>query len=266
MNDTERPAAPPPARPAATILLLRDGDQGMEVFMVVRHQQIDFASGALVFPGGKLAAGDSDARVSRRCLGAEKLSPEHTALRVGAIREAFEECGVLLAVAGTEQTPIGHERLAALGRRYRQPLDRGELGIADLLESEDLYLDCGALLPFAHWITPGFMHKRFDTHFFLAVAPSEQVALHDGREAVDSVWIRPGDALHQASAGTRTLVPATRLNVEKLGRSTTVADALAAARSAPIVTVEPRVMEGREGRWLSIPAEADYGTTEFSFP
>ena len=265
MNST--PAAKPvDVRLAATVLLLREGDAGLEVFMVVRHQQIDFASGALVFPGGKLAPGDSDPRVLARCSGVEGLAPEQVALRVGGIREAFEECGVLLARPRGGSALIGPGRLAELGPRYRQRLDRGEIGIGDLLEAEDLELACEALVPFAHWVTPSFMPKRFDTYFYLAVAPPEQIALHDGREMVDSVWIRPADALAQAAAGTRTIVPATLLNVEKLGFTPSVETAIAAARAARIVTVEPQVEQRPEGMWLTSPAEAGYAVTGFAAP
>lgn len=255
-----------PARLSATVLILRDGVDGMEVFMVVRHQEIDFASGALVFPGGKLAAGDSDARVRSHCTGADELSSDQLALRVGAIREAFEECGVLLARASGSPALIGPTRLADLGARYRVPLDRGEIGIADMLETENLLLACEELVPFAHWITPTFMPKRFDTYFYLALAPPEQVALHDGREMVDSVWLRPADAMAQAAAGSRTIVPATLLNVEKLGFSSNVAEALAAARAQPVVTVQPELVEQADGILLRIPAEAGYGVTEFAMP
>lgn len=258
--------APTPIRLAATILLLRDGVEGMEVFMVVRHQEIDFASGALVFPGGKLAPGDSDPRVRQRCTGVEGLSPEQIALRVGGIREAFEECGVLLARTGGDAATIGVERLADLGMRYRKPLDRGEIGIADMLEREDLVLSCETLVPFAHWITPTFMPKRFDTHFYLAAAPPEQIALHDGTELVDSLWLRPADALIQAEAGTRTIVPATAINIRKLGFSSTVVQALDAARAQPVVTVLPEAEKRPEGLLLRIPAEAGYGITEFAMP
>ena len=265
MSAPGTPAAPP-ARLSATVLILRDGIDGMEVFMVVRHQEIDFASGALVFPGGKLAAGDSDPRVRGRCTGADDWSPEQLALRVGAIREAFEECGVLLAREGSNPALIGPTRLAELGARYRVLLDRGEIGIADMLETEGLMLACEELVPFAHWITPTFMPKRFDTYFYLAIAPPQQIALHDGREMVDSVWLRPADALAQAAAGSRTIVPATLLNVAKLGFSSTVAEALAAARAKPVVTVQPELVEQAEGILLRIPAEAGYGVTEFAMP
>ncbi len=265
MSSTDN-AVPTPARLSATVLMLRDGRDGMEVFMVVRHHAIDFASGALVFPGGKLAAGDADARVRSRCSGAEGLSAEQLGLRVGAIREAFEECGMLLARASGQSGLIAHARLAELGARYRQPLDKGEIGIAEMLEREDLMLACEELVPFAHWITPTFMPKRFDTYFFLAPTPPEQVALHDGREMVDSAWLRPADALAEAAAGTRTIVPATLLNIEKLGRSASVAAALAAARGSPVVRVLPELEQGGEGLLLRIPAEAGYGVTEFTMP
>lgn len=260
------PTNPPPTKLAATILMLREGAQGMEVFMVVRHQQIDFASGAIVFPGGKLAAGDSDPRVRTRATGLEGLSDEHCALRVGAIREAFEECGLLLARARGEVALLGAARVAELGTRYRQPLDRGELGMADLLEREDLVLACEELVPYAHWITPVFMPKRFDTWFYLARAPQDQAALHDGREAVDSVWIRPADAIAQAAAGTRTIVPATLVNVQKLGFSATVNDAIQAARTQPVVRVLPELEQRADGAVLKIPLDAGYRVSEMPMP
>mgnify|MGYP003686621065 FL=1 len=237
-------SAPPSSTPrlAATILLLRDGAEGLEVFMVVRHHEIDFAAGALVFPGGKLAPGDEDPRVQPRCTGIAGLAPEQITLRVAAIREAFEECGILLARARGEQRLLGPTRLAELGPRYRKVLDKGDLGIADMLETEDLELACEELVPFAHWITPVFMPKRFDTHFYLAVAPAEQLAVHDGSELVDSLWLRPAHALSQAAAGVHTLVPATELNVKKLGFSDRVEAALDAARTHAVVTVVPEVI------------------------
>lgn len=260
-----KPTTPSP-RLSATILLLRDGAQGMEVFMVVRHQQIDFASGAMVFPGGKLAPGDSEARVHARCRGIDNLSRDEIALRVGAIREAFEESGILLAHCGREGGPIAPDRLDALGARYRRGLDRGEIAMADMLEAENLVLDCGALVPFAHWVTPTFMPKRFDTFFYVAKAPADQLGVHDGHEAVDSAWLRPADIVVDEAAGRRTLVPATLLNVKKLGRSDSVAAALEAARTQPIVTVQPELVQGPPNAVLKIPEAAGYGVSEFRMP
>lgn len=201
--------------------------------MVVRHHQIDFASGALVFPGGRvepsdavLAGGDAD-----------------VAFRVAAIRETWEECGILLAAPGAVPTVEG--------------------AFAAMLAERALVPDCTCLAHFAHWITPIPVPKRFDTHFFLAAAPSDQDAVHDGHEAVDSVWIRPADALAEAVAGTKKVVFPTRMNLAKLARSNSVAEAFAAARAKPVVTVQPIQRDTAEGRWLRIPIEADYDGEDF---
>lgn len=246
--------------PAATILLLRDGEAGLEVFMVVRHHQIDFASGALVFPGGKMAAGDTAPDVRGLCDGTDDLDDAELGLRVAAIREAFEESGVLLARAEGGGL-IGGKRLLTL-EADRPRLDKGELAIGDFLAREGLRLGCDLLQPYAHWITPRMMPKRFDTRFYLAVAPEDHVAVHDGTEGVDSVWIRPGDALADAEAGRRTVIFPTRMNLEMLAASATVAEAMAAARTRRIVTVEPKVEDRGGTMFLTLPAEAGYSITE----
>jgi 8-oxo-dGTP pyrophosphatase MutT (NUDIX family) len=262
MSSALKPA-PTPARLAATVLLLRDGDNGIEVFMVVRHHQSEFAAGALVFPGGKLAPGDGEPGAHARCAGIEGVAPAQVGLRIAAIREAFEECGVLLARERGSAGLVGAQRLAELGTRYRLPLERGEAGIGGMLQAEDLVLACDGLVYFAHWITPAHMPKRFDTHFYLAAAPADHLAVHDGTEHVDSVWLRPADALAAAEAGTYTIIPPTWLNLQMLGESRSVAEALAAARVRPIVTVLPEPFRGPSGPRMRIPAEAGYGVTEF---
>lgn len=249
--------------PAATILLLRDGHDGLEVFMVVRHHQIDFASGALVFPGGKVDPLDSLDSVRERVDGAEGLDDREFAMRVAAIREAYEECGVLLARPEGSRELVDAKRLTALEPK-RVALNRGEIGIGDVLSMEGLRLALDLLTPFAHWITPKMMPKRFDTRFYLVIAPEDHLAIHDGSESVDSVWIRPADALEEAKAGTKTIIFPTRVNVQKLGRHRSVVEALEAARASTIVTVEPRVERREEGSVLCIPAEADYDVTEES--
>ena len=250
--------------PSATVMLLRDGADGLEVFMVVRHHQIDFASGALVFPGGKVDPGDSAVAVRGRCRGVDALGEAELAYRVCAIREAFEECGVLLARPQGQEELVGAERLATLDRKYRHDLEKGVIGIGRMTEQEDLELACDLLVPFAHWITPTPMPKRFDTHFFLANAPADQLAVHDGRESVDSVWITPRQALADADAGRLTLVFATSMNLKKLANSDSVAAATAAAQGAAIVTVMPQVSESPDGRVLRIPLAAGYGVAEVS--
>jgi hypothetical protein len=150
----------------------------------------------------------------------------------------------------------------ALEERHRAALDAHEIAIDALAEREDLELACDALVPFAHWITPEFMPKRFDTWFFLVAAPPDQVAVHDGHESVDSVWIRPQDAVAEAESGRRTIIFPTLLNVKKLGRSASVADAIAAARRDPIVTVLPTLADTERGKMMLIPIEAGYELSE----
>lgn len=255
--------APSKPLPSSTILLLRDGDSGLEVFMVKRHHQIDFASGALVFPGGKLTQGDADPALKALSTGSEGLSDEALHYRVGGIREAFEECGVLLARDKGSQAMLSGERTAAISGRHCAALLDGSTSMADLARAENLTLAVDALVPFAHWITPVGMPKRFDTHFFLAPVPPAQAAAHDGSESVDSVWVTPAEAIAEADAGRMTLVFATRLNVLKLGRAKTVAEAIANARAERVVTVLPEVAKTADGRVLRIPAEAGYGGAEF---
>lgn len=245
--------------PAATVLMLRDSPAGLEVFMVVRHHQIDFASGALVFPGGKVAPGDEAVR--DRCTGAEALDDTQFSLQVAAIREAFEECGILLASERGSPDLISGKRLATLDH-YQVPLAKGEMTIGEFLEKEDLVLQLNELHHFAHWITPEMMPKRFDTHFYVAVAPVDHIAVHDGHESVDSVWIKPEQALKEAEAGQRTIIFPTRLNIEMLAESQSVAEALNDAQQRTIVTVTPWTDKRADGMYLCIQPEAGYSISE----
>jgi len=248
--------------PASTVLLLRDDPKaGLEVFMVVRHHQIDFASGALVFPGGKGAPGDSDPRLRERCHGADGLTDEQIALRACAIREAFEECGVLLARKSGETTLVGPDVVDAYDA-WRPRLDKGEAAISELLEEADLYLALDTLVPYAHWVTPEMMPKRFDTHFYLAMAPEDQLALHDGREHVDSAWLNPGAALTECDEGKWTIIFPTRLNLEKLVPASSAGDAIARAKADDIKTVTPELEKRDDVLYLRIRDDAGYETTE----
>jgi len=259
---SNQPASGEPV-PAATILMLRDGSDGLEVFMVVRHRQIDFASGALVFPGGKIAPGDEAVR--SRCTGGND-DDALLALQVGAIREAFEECGILLArETSTSPSLIGGVRLASL-EHYREPLAKGKLAIGEFLEKENLFLACDLMHPFAHWVTPEMMPKRFDTHFYLAEAPTDHVAIHDGHESVDSVWISPQAALEGNKSGKYTVIFPTRLNIEMLAQSDSVASAINMAAEREIVSVLPWIEEREDANYLCIPAEAGYAISEEKMP
>jgi 8-oxo-dGTP pyrophosphatase MutT (NUDIX family) len=253
--------APPDPRLSATILLIRDAEELFEIFMVERHHQIDFAEGALVFPGGKVEASDGDPELEAHCRDAGHHSETGKALRVAAIRETFEECGVLLARARATGELVGADALESISKRFRQKLLDDEMTMLELVEACDLELAFDLLVPFAHWVTPEFMPKRFDTHFFLVVAPPNQLAAHDGFESVDSLWTTIPAALELERTGRRTIIFPTLENVKKLGRSRRVEEAIQNARRETIVTVLPVLTKAADGeRMLEIPEEAGYET------
>lgn len=247
------------AFPSATILMLRDGPSGLETFMVVRHHQIDFASGALVFPGGKVEDGDFDVR--QYCQGVDDADDTTVALMAGAIREAFEECGILLAREQGAEVLVPGERLKEL-EHYRDPLNCGDVKLIDFLKDENLVLACDQLQHFAHWITPEMLPKRFDTHFYLASAPADHLAVHDGHESVDSVWISPEGALAGNKDGTYTIIFPTRVNVEMLGESNTVAEAMNSAATRRVESILPWPEQREDGNYICIPTDVGYVTTE----
>jgi 8-oxo-dGTP pyrophosphatase MutT (NUDIX family) len=238
----------PPVMPklAAALLLLRDGAGGLEVLTVTRHARADFAAGALVFPGGKVEAGDAALR--SHCPGVDGLDDAALALRVAAIRETFEEAGLLLALdEGGAPAPVS-----------RLPARRGGASFAELITAAALPLAAAALIPFAHWITPPDRPRRFDTHFFVALAPCGQNVAADGHETVGAHWLRPTDALADGAAGRRVLNLATLCNLGRLARHATAEQALAAAVGQTMATVIPETIETTAGPMYRIPADAGY--------
>ncbi len=260
-DEKEKPVTP---RPAATVLMLRDGPKGMEVFMVKRHHKIDFATGALVFPGGSADPGDSSDTVRRRSDGGEGLSEEALRFRVACIREAFEETGLLLCRKASAPEVLEADECEAL-HHYRARLEANELDFGAFLEAEDLIACLDRLAHFAHWITPAGMPKRFDTHFYVAHTPARQLAKHDGSENVDSVWITPADACAAADAGKYVIIFPTRVNLEKLDRmGKDVATVMVNVDNDRVVTVLPQVTRIEGGRIMKIPEEAGYGFSQVS--
>ena len=153
--------------------------------------------------------------------------------RVAGVREAFEECGILLARKRGQRAVIAAADLKGIEERWRAKLAKDEASIVDLVEAEDLELATDLMMPFAHWITPTFAPKRFDTWFFLAEAPEDQIALHDGSESVElGVDRRRSRRSTRPTAGRRTLVHATTKNLELLAEGGTVAGALSPGQRA----------------------------------
>ena len=254
------PTEPGVARPASTILLLRKGaTDAIEVFMMVRHYQIEFASGALVFPGGSVDAGDQDI-VARTDFYAGVDGDDEATLqfRIAAIRETFEESRILLARPRGSAELIDAKRAGEIADAHRDALNDGKVTFVDILADNDLVLALDLLVPYAHWITPEGMKKRFDTWFFLAEAPPEQVGMHDGKESTDSIWLSPREALEGGSNGRFTLPFPTTRNLIKLGKQESVSAALEDARGSKVITVTPVVTRDGDRRTLTIPREAGY--------
>jgi 8-oxo-dGTP pyrophosphatase MutT (NUDIX family) len=220
---------PSTPRRAATLLVVRDDP--FEVLMMRRSAGATFPS-MLVFPGGVVEPSDASDEWMPRLSGAEGLEVEERAYRIAALRETWEEAGLLLANDGPA---------AAL---------------------DDVVFDLSRLHHFAHWLTPTHLPKRFDTRFYLTSATRQHEASFDGDETVSVEWIAPLDALARAEHGDRILVP-TRLNLMRLAESSTVGEAIAATSTRPFFSVMPEFVGPVEGgRLLRIPAEAGYGVTE----
>lgn len=228
---TTAPATPVTPRLAASLILLRDAADGPEVLMVERTGSASYAAGKFVFPGGTVDAADA------------VFSGPEAALRVAAIRETYEECGLLLA----EPAPA------------RAGADQD---FATLVQGAGCALATQSLVPFAHWITPPHLPKRFDTHFFLAPAPADQTATADLREVVSAVWLAPQAVVAAAEAAELNLMFATYMNLRWLARHDSMASALAAAQLRPVVTVIPQPADSPQGRVFRIPEAAAYGETD----
>ena len=250
-----------PARPSATIMLVRDGADGIEVFMVVRDRPMDGAMGAVVFPGGKID--DED----RRSEFWGHLSPPqaHPALPywLAAMRETVEEAGIVIARPnGTTTGDIAPDHARRMVSDHRERLLDRKITFGEIVLSEQLVPALDHMVHFAHWQTPLGLPKRFDTHFFLVSSPAGQEPIHDGREMVDCFWTPPARIVDEARSGQRTLVPATRLNLELLSESRSVSEAMTRARARSVVMVRPERFKTETGAWaVRIPAEAGYRTT-----
>ncbi|WP_433371097.1 NUDIX hydrolase [Streptosporangium sp. CA-115845] len=238
--------APVPARDAATVVILREDAGQVEVYLLRRKASMAFAAGAYVFPGGSVDPRDTDQEItwagpSPAAWGEIFRADEQTArgLVCAAVRETFEESGVLLAgpsaesvVADTTGDDWEADRLALIDRT---------LSLADFLGRRGLVLRSDLLRPWAHWITPEVENKRFDTRFFVAALPPGQLTRDVGGEADQVVWLRPADALGRGRAGRIFLMPPTHRTLTELCAYDKVSEALAAARE--IVTFLPKIAE-----------------------
>jgi 8-oxo-dGTP pyrophosphatase MutT (NUDIX family) len=233
-------------RPSTTVLLVRDGADGLEVLMVVRRNDKSQYAAAMVFPGGVIDPEDADEAWLGLCDGLDGLDGAERVRRIAGFRELHEETGVLL-----------------LDNPARAPEAAGETPFLEVVRRSGGRLDLSAMAPFAHWVTPEGAPKRYDTYFRLCWRTTEMTAVSDGRETVAVEWLRPADALALGASGERNLLFPTKCQLDLLAQVRSVEEAVAAARARRIVPVSPSMERRPEGTFLSIPPEAGYPVCEF---
>ena len=259
----------PPLAPASTVALIRPATGGLEVFLVKRHTAVAVLAGAYVFPGGQLALADSAGDIAALSDGVDTvgdrmpgvLDDEARAFRVAAVRELYEEAGILLA-RNRDGKPVGerHGDIDALDKG-RDALAAGR-PFAALVAAERWRLSLDWLTLFAHWVTPDIEPRRFDAYFFLAVEPEAQDASHCGRETTVGTWIRPGEALTRCRHGEIALPPPTWTTLRQLEKFATVDAAMAWARACPVPRIQPKSIFQGPTRIVTLPGDPSYPAVE----
>jgi 8-oxo-dGTP pyrophosphatase MutT (NUDIX family) len=256
------PRFPANPRPAATVVVLRDGSAGPEAFMVRRHEGTAFMGGAHVFPGGRVDASDATADaawcdgIAHAIAQLPSVPPsEATAYHVAAARELFEEAGVLLARdrsgAFVPLTGTDHDRF----KQARHAVHAGAKPLRAVVDAEGLRLALDALVLFAHWVTPPIDTRQFDTRFFMTRVPPHQTPAHDETETTHGAWVRPADAIAQAIRSEIVLPPPTWTTLRELERFASVDAALAWAAERRIVRRMPQILEDDTRRMLLLPGD-----------
>lgn len=269
MSGPVAPKRDVPIRDAATIMLVRDGDSGLEVFMVQRTVKTEFVAGAYVFPGGAVDEDDYHKNLEPICIGRDDADASQRlgmatgglALYVAAIRESFEESGFLLA-EDVHGSLLRFEEPGITSRfvEHRRKIHQQEQVFSSLCQQEGIRLPVDRLEFFSHWVTPWGQPRRYDTRFFVGVAPAGQTPLHDGRETIASCWINPQVALDQSQRGEFKLVTATINNLRQLAEYRTAQELMTAAPSRRIERILPKVIYGENGQTQRVvfPGDADY--------
>jgi len=255
--------------PASTVILLRDSSSGPEVLLLARHARSEFLPDNYVFPGGRVEA--EDLELAERVAGLTRgeasarlgTVPADQALGffVAAIRETYEESGILLARRRSRTELLDADAAAALAR-HRLDVQNGDASFRELVLGEDLVLAAELLSVHAHWITPEMSPIRFDTIFFATQTPQGQKALHDGVELTDHVWLRPEEALADFRAKRRQMILPTWANLETLSGFPSAARALEASRVRPVVPILPVMVESDGRKRVVIPPNSGYESIE----
>lgn len=243
-------------RDAATVMLVRDGTSGIEVFMLRRNLNSDFVGGAYVFPGGGVDTSDLDPDLEGFSLGrsdgeaSNLIGADSGGLGfwVAAVRETFEEAGYLLAQTAAGETLRIHEGNQDKFEDYRRSVDKSELSLIELCRRESMKLDLGSMHYFSRWVTPLGAPRRYDTRFFLAHPPAHQTPEHDDVEVIENLWIRPEEALQRHAEGQFELIFPTVRSLESLTTFDTAEDAVNhAALMGKIEPVLPTIVEADGG-------------------
>lgn len=237
-----------PPKDAATIVLVRDVSEGLEVFIVERSKQSRFMGGAIVFPGGKVDASDGDASWEPLVNGTVD------AHAIAAARETLEEACMLHLYGGT----VDHETLAAL--RTKLTTDPGAL--REFLGERGLKLDLAALHPLSRWITPTAESRRYDARFFVAIAPPGQPGAHDEHETMASFWASPAEVLRRWEAGEVQMAPPTHATIALLATAKTTADVLAFAKDADLDPICPKLVPQGDTLALTLPGDREHDVAE----
>jgi len=258
-----------PVRPAATIMLLDDRPD-LHVLLLRRRAGSAFVGGMYVFPGGGVDPHDADSEVVASCAGLDDgrasrrlgIPDGGLAYWVAAVRETFEEAGVLLATdAQGKMVDLSPPAVESRFAKLRVEVDSGRARLADTVRAEGLRLALDRVHYAARWITPQGPPRRYDTRFFVAALPPGQTPVHDDREAVDSEWSRPQDALARFAARELSMLPPTVGMLRILAGFSRAADAVAAAAAQEDEADRPARVTGDGVTWrVMLPGDADYDT------
>ena len=254
--------------PAATVLLVRDCGDELEVLMVKRSKRPPFGN-LYVFPGGKIDESDKDLNITNFCNG---LNDEQASIKLGVnegglsywvacVRECFEEVGILLAKKNNGQELDLNGADKQKFDNYRRMLLENKISLFEICKKENLSLNLNNIEPFSHWITPEIEIKRFDTRFFIAYIPAKQTERHDGNELTDSVWISPKKALDKSLNGEMPMIMPTIKNLEQCIQFTTGSDLLENQRglsNEDIPAILPKFFK-EDGEWRGLlPGDEGY--------
>lgn len=246
------------ASPAATVVLVRDTPAGIELLLTERHGKLGFAGGAMVFPGGKVDPGDLEvARDPALATGFDGLGDIDAAARVTAARETLEEVGVLLS----DGPALDAAALAGWRARFASTDDEAGTYAAFLADTGHR-ADAARLTPFANWIPPEGLHRRFDTLFYVAPVEAGIVVTPDGSEAVAAHWSTAAAAVALAERDEINVIFPTRRNLERLAQYPSVAALLDRLAGTPPIRIQPEIVTRDGEQWLTIPAGCDYPVTE----